>query len=1084
MPTQLTQAPAPGARVLIRDEEWLVQRADASEHGGWQLACVGVSETVRNRQALFLSVLDEVTVLDPAGTRLVFDSSPGFIEGRLAIEARLRQSAVQGEALVMGQHGVMDTMPFQLEPTCRALQSLRPRLLIADTVGLGKTLEAGILTAELMRRGRARRILVVTTKSMMRQFQQEFWNRFTIALTRLDSAGIQRIRRDIPANHNPFNYFDRTIISVDTLKRDSEYRHYLEKAWWDLIIIDEAHNVSYKGNRTQSNRLADLLSRRSDALILLTATPHNGRKDSFASLMRMLDPTALPKNVRDYTRADVEHLFIRRFKQDVRGQIKQAFPERQVYKLPTHATPAENAAFDCLSHLELASDAARRDGALLFRTVLEKALFSSPAACLQTLRERIGRLERRDAAHPDLAALRELQQHVQAIDPAQFSKLQRLVSLLKGTETPAATPGMPVAATGSSVATAASSGAPGTLAVPLKGKANASCATATAVSPLPQWRWTGTDPTDRLVLFTERIETLHFLHQHLPAMLGLKGEAVAILHGQLPDQEIQQTVENFGRTHSPLRLLIASDVASEGLNLHYQAHRLIHFDIPWSLMVFQQRNGRVDRYGQTRAPMIGYLYTQPDDEKIRGDLRYLEILVEKDEQAAHNIGDPSVFMGLYDEEAEAQKVAGAIEGQQTAEAFSAELDANAAQDIADPFAELFGHSGDGGSATDAGHETGAHGDTAGNDTATQTLPTLFRTHFHYLRDGLRWLYNPRPVVRHDGVRRYDGSVRYDGGAARSRSGIRVEVDEATQTLSFQPDRELSLLLSRELAPEMWPDDNHFTLSASAEAVNGAISHARNDDHWPRVQYAWPLHPVAQWLDYKLLASFGRQRAPLIRVPAGVPSSAGMTHPLPAAFGSGTDRSGAPAAGATAAATTAPLQSGDALIIVLAQLPNRRGQTMLSDWMAIRLNAPGQVQRPVLGLPEALRLAGLDAAARRDIPNDGSAPEAGFIKRLEEALPAVLGAAQAHLRPHKQQLDQHNRTRLQAELDKLRTLQGKHAAQLELELQHGIEQVNAAKRQREEAATERLFDEYTQWARDTLNLDDRAQYTVVAAVLAQ
>ena len=71
------------------------------------------------------------------------------------------------------------------------------------------------------------------------------------------------------------------------------------------------------------------------------------------------------------------------------------------------------------------------------------------------------------------------------------------------------------------------------------------------------------------------------------------------------------------------------DVASEGLNLHYQAHRLIHFDIPWSLMVFQQRNGRVDRYGQTRTPMIGYLYTQPDDERIRGDLRYLEILVEK-----------------------------------------------------------------------------------------------------------------------------------------------------------------------------------------------------------------------------------------------------------------------------------------------------------------------------------------------------------------------------------------------------------------------------------------------------------------------
>ncbi|MFX8125944.1 hypothetical protein ABTL08_19330, partial [Acinetobacter baumannii] len=90
----------------------------------------------------------------------------------------------------------------------------------------------------------------------------------------------------------------------------------------------------------------------------------------------------------------------------------------------------------------------------------------------------------------------------------------------------------------------------------------------------------------------------------------------------------------------------------EGLNLHYQAHRLIHFDIPWSLMVFQQRNGRVDRYGQTRAPKIAYLLTEPRHERIRGDLRYLEILIDKDEQAAKNIGDPSAFMGLYDEELE------------------------------------------------------------------------------------------------------------------------------------------------------------------------------------------------------------------------------------------------------------------------------------------------------------------------------------------------------------------------------------------------------------------------------------------------
>lgn len=403
---QLQQAPAPGARAVIRDEEWIVQNADVCELGGWQLSCIGISETVRNRRALFLSQLEDVTLIDPAKTELVFDDSPTFIASRLYIESKLRQSALQGDAVVQGHKAVMDALPFQLVPAHQVLRQLRPRLLIADTVGLGKTLEAGILTAELMRRGRARRVLVVTTKSMMLQFQQEFWNRFTISLTRLDSAGIQRIRREIPANHNPFSYFDRTIISVDTLKRDSEYRHYLEKAWWDLIIIDEAHNVSYKGNRTQSNRLAGLLATRSDALVLLTATPHNGRRDSFASLMRMLDPTVLPEGA-DYTRDDVAHLFVRRFKKDVREQMRQDFPEREVFRLARDASAAENAAFNCLAELKLASDAGQhRDGAMLFRTTLEKALFSSPAACVQTVKERLRKLEAKDKAHPDIAALR------------------------------------------------------------------------------------------------------------------------------------------------------------------------------------------------------------------------------------------------------------------------------------------------------------------------------------------------------------------------------------------------------------------------------------------------------------------------------------------------------------------------------------------------------------------------------------------------------------------------------------------------------------------------------------------------------
>src|SRR5690606_6191227 len=114
-----------------------------------------------------LTELEEITLIDPAKTELIYDESPTFTASRLFIEARLRQSALQNDAVVIGQHAVMDALPFQLQPAQRVLEQLRPRLLIADTVGLGKTLEAGILTAELMRRGKARRILVCTTKSMM-----------------------------------------------------------------------------------------------------------------------------------------------------------------------------------------------------------------------------------------------------------------------------------------------------------------------------------------------------------------------------------------------------------------------------------------------------------------------------------------------------------------------------------------------------------------------------------------------------------------------------------------------------------------------------------------------------------------------------------------------------------------------------------------------------------------------------------------------------------------------------------------------------------------------------------------------------
>ena len=222
-------------------------------------------------------------------------------------------------------------MPYQLDPALKALDQVRHRILMADAVGLGKTIEVGILLSELIRRGKGKRVLVVTTKSMMTQFQKELWSRFTIPLVRLDRAGIERIRQELPSDANPFHYYDKTIISVDTLKQERDFRVHLEKSYWDIIVIDEAHNVAVRGDKSLRAKLAELLAKRSDSLILASATPHDGRPASFASLMNMLNPTAIT-DPDDYGPADISGLFLRRFKKDVKDQMKAAVHDRKTFR--------------------------------------------------------------------------------------------------------------------------------------------------------------------------------------------------------------------------------------------------------------------------------------------------------------------------------------------------------------------------------------------------------------------------------------------------------------------------------------------------------------------------------------------------------------------------------------------------------------------------------------------------------------------------------------------------------------------------------------------------------------------------------
>ena len=946
-----TAALAPGARVLIRDAEWIVKTKNRTSTGGYSLHVVGVSEIVRHREARFLTEIEGkgITVLDPADTELIVDTSPQFRNSRLYLESLLRQSPPTGSDLWIGHRAAVDDLPYQLDPAIQALEQPRQRILIADAVGLGKTIEMGVLLSELIKRGRGKRILVVTTKSMMVQFQKEMWSRFTIPLVRLDSVGLDRIRSRIPTNANPFHYFDKSIISIDTLKQNNEYRIYLENSYWDIIVIDEAHNVAVRGSgKSLRAKLAELLSQHSDTLIMASATPHDGRAESFASLMNMLNPTAIadPKN---YGPDDIKGLFLRRFKKHIQQQIAGSFLDRVVSRHPVPASAKEEAAYTKLAECKFRSfDRARRAGQLLFRTVLEKALFSSPRACLETVKQRLKKLEKDSSpeGEADRATLTGLADTLADIGLADFAKYKELVGLLE---------------------------------------------------PGGYLKWNPDDPADRVVLFTERIETLRFLKENLPRDLHLRANQVATVHGaDMSDTEIQDIVEAFGREPSPIRLLLASDIASEGLNLHFLSHKLIHFDIPWSLMVFQQRNGRIDRYGQEREPHIAYLYTKPSHEKIRGDLRILELLVEKDTNAAKNIGDPSIFQGVFDPHEEELKTGKAIEEDIAPAEYERQMEEAAENDLLNI---LFGDQPvpDGQQARERCH----------------TVPSLYTDDLAFLEDALTSL--------------------------QPQTDLQADFDHQRQLVTLTLNDDLKRAFGN-LPREAFPDDDRLKLSIDRRFVKDAIRRSRSEEQkWPDIQLLWDLHPVVEWLNFKLLVTFQRRQAPVLRLAGALPA-------------------------------------GDSMFLMQAEIPNKKGQPVVHEWFALHYS--GMAEKGILSLSDFLERTQL---GRRSFPNPGSFELPLTLKSL---LPDAVRAARIHMSERRQAFEESFRSRLAGEIETLTRLRDRHHQQLELDLPE-VQAIMALQRSRKEMRRRRIdeiFQNYQSWVEETLTTEDQPFLRVAAVFI--
>jgi superfamily II DNA or RNA helicase len=971
---------APGARIECRSAEWLVRSLGRSSDGQQVVDVVGVSPFLREKEARFLVEVEKAAgsfkVLQPEDTALVSDPSPRYRDSLLFLEAHLRRSVPTDNVLVVGHRAAMDALPFQLEPAAKALAMPRQRLLIADAVGLGKTLECGILCSELIRRGRGRRLLVVTTKSMLVQFQKEFWTRFSIPLVRLDSLGILRIREQIPTNQNPFHYYDKVIVSVDTLKNDREYSQYLKNASWDIIVIDECQNVAERARgaqKSQRARLAERLATRSETLILLSATPHDGKPESFASLMTMLDPTAIA-DPSQYSKDDIKDLYVRRFRKDVIADLRNSVKERDSADVACPASEKEERVFALLKDLRLPDSDAKAKAGQLFKTTLAKALLSSPMAALETVRNRLKRLEASaaagSAAEADRAALQTLEPLLAAIGPADFSKYQRLLELIR-----------------------------------------------------TDWAWNGKDPRDRIVLFTGRRETQRFLKEHLAAHLGLPSQAVEGLDGAMPDVEQTRLVERFAQEKDPLRILVATEVASEGLNLHYLSHRLVHVDIPWSLMTLQQRNGRIDRYKQPHQPLIRYLLSCSRSEGMGDAEKVLRLLKRKDEQAQQNIGDPAVFLGIYDAVGEEEEISKAFESG-TVEALEQRMEANAkpylAQSSGDSlFEELFGSS-------PSDNDSPAAAITAPPPLqVSQRQPfSLFPSLWSYVETALEAV-----------------------AERMERRGEKLDLRAfpEQQRLEITPPSDLQRRYDRyprELQP---PRGERLALSTDVAALDRALEQSRRaDSSRPELEYLWDLHPLVDWLSDRGQIAFQRHCAPVLLLSDG-------------------------------------LEPGEVVMVLQGTIPNQKGVPVVQEWVAVRFAGSGLKVadvEPFEVVAERLQLG------RRPLAN--ISPEKlsdPLLSPLKGQRSVAVERARAFLRDRAEQWSARMQPELEAQRERLKRLRGRQVEQLQLSFaaDQRPPQIKEKHRLAEQKAIDERFHDHERFVAEVMTIEP-SPYLKLVAVL--
>lgn len=612
----------PGNLVRARGREWVVQSDSRRDWLRLRPMSGADDESIALVPELELHPVEPATFAWPDPVRAGNHAAALLLRDAL----RLTLRAGAGPFRSFGNIAV-EPRGYQLVPLLMALRLSTVRLLIADDVGIGKTIEAGLIARELMDRGEIARLAILCPPHLVEQWQSELETRFNLQAVALTSASAPRIERELPHGLRLFDYHPVVVVSLDYIKSESHREQFLAAAP-ECIIVDEAHTCtsSGAGKQLRFELLQRLAKDEQRHLILLTATPHSGDESAFYNLLSLLDPRFAALQGRmttaDPLRQELARHFVQRRRKDIaewqaETNDGRGFPRRMKTELTYQLSGEWGAFFDavqdyCRELAETIEQQQQQGGARLIwyaTLALLRCVASSPAAAVKALTTRLeGTLpddnllgdERLHDGEADDLSSNDLEPPAQVQDTAP--RLQTLIAEAQR----------------------------------LSGKAGDPKLSSLIqhIGPLVK---DGYHP----VVFCRYVATAHYVAEHLKA--AFPKASIEAVTGELTPEERRERVDDMEDAEQ--RILVATDCLSEGINLQHLFTAVVHYDLAWNPTRHEQREGRVDRFGQ-HAEEVRCTMLYGQDNPVDGFV--LNVILKKGEAIQKELG---VLVPLPEDEA-------------------------------------------------------------------------------------------------------------------------------------------------------------------------------------------------------------------------------------------------------------------------------------------------------------------------------------------------------------------------------------------------------------------------------------------------